>query len=71
MLGLGTITYAALTPLVNSIISNAQGLFGQVGGSVGQILALAGFPEAFGIIAGALVARVSFVALGRIGKVTT
>lgn len=32
MLGLGTVTYAALTPLVNSIIANAQGVFGQVGG---------------------------------------
>ncbi|GAB1393798.1 hypothetical protein MASR1M60_19620 [Rhodocyclaceae bacterium] len=71
MLGLGTVTYAALTPLVNSIIANAQGVFGQVGGAVGQILSLAGFPDALGIISGALVAKVTFVALGRIGKVTS
>lgn len=69
MLGIGTVTYAALTPLVNNIISQAQSSYGTVGGTTAQLLALGGIPEVLGIICGAFVARVSFIALQRIGKV--
>lgn len=71
MLGIGTLTYAALTPLINSIISNAQSMFGQIGGTTAQLIGLAGIPQVFGIIAGALVARVSFISLNKLGKVTS
>lgn len=70
MMGIGTLTYAALTPLVNSIISHAQSNYGSITGTAAQLLGLAGIPTVFGIIAGALVARVSFIAVGKIGKVT-
>jgi hypothetical protein len=68
-LGLGTLSYAALTPLVNSVIQHAQSNYGQITGAVAQLVGLAGLPEVLGIYAGALTARVAFIAVGQIGKV--
>ena len=70
VLGIGTISYAAMTPLLNSLINHAKTSYGQIGGALAQFLALAGIPEVFGIISGALLARLSFMLLNRLGKVS-
>lgn len=70
MLGIGTITYAALTTLVNSIVANAQANWGQLTGAALQLSSLGGIPQVLGIITGALVARVAFLAVGKIGMIT-
>jgi len=67
-LGFGVVTYAAMTPLINSVISSAQSAFGGITGAVAGLAGLAGIPEVLGIFAGALVARVSFIAAGQIAK---
>lgn len=70
MLGIGWITYEALTALVNSVISAAVTNWGGVTGAALQLSSLGGIPQVLGIICGALVARVSFVLVAKLGKVT-
>jgi len=70
MLGIGVLTYGALTTLVNSIIGHAVANWGQLTGAALQLSSLGGIPECLGIICGALVARVAFLAVGKIGVIT-
>lgn len=70
MMGIGVLTYSALTTLVNSIVSNAQSNWGQLTGAALQLSSLGGIPQVLGIITGALVARVTFIAVGKIGVIT-
>lgn len=70
MLGIGWITYEALTALVNSVINAAVTNWGGVTGAALQLSSLGGIPQVLGIICGALVARVSFVLVAKLGKVT-
>lgn len=71
MLGIGMVTYASVTTLVNSVVAQAQANWGQVSGAVLQLSSLGGIPEVLGIITGALVARASFVVLGRLTKIAS
>lgn len=71
MLGIGMITYSTITPLVNSVIAAAQSNFGQMTGAALQLCSLGGIPQVMGIISGALVARVSFIAAGKLGKIAS
>lgn len=71
LFGFGIITYAALVPLLNSVLSHAASRYGEIPSSIAQFLALVGAPEAFGIIGGAYVARLSFMALSHIGRVAS
>jgi len=71
MLGIGMVTYASVTTLVQSVVSQAQSNWGQVSGAVLQLTSLGGIPEVLGIITGALVARASFVVLGRLTKIAS
>lgn len=71
LLGIGVVTYASVTTLAASVVSHAQSNWGQVTGAVLQISSLGGIPEVLGIITGALVARASFVVLGRLARVAT
>jgi len=70
MLGIGLITYGALTTLVNSVIGYAVSNWGQLTGAALQLSSLGGIPQFLGIVCGALVARVAFLAVGRIGVIT-
>jgi len=71
MLGIGMVSYTALTTLINSVVSHAQSNWGQMTGAALQLSSLGGIPEMLGIITGAMVARASFAALGRLTKVAT
>ena len=70
MLGIGIITYAGLTTLLNSLINAAVQNWGQLTGAALQLSSLGGIPQMLGIIAGAMVARVTFMAVGRLGVLT-
>ena len=62
-LGFGTVTYVGLTAALNAAVSAAQGAVSGLTGDIAAILAIGGFFEAFGIIAGGLVASVTLVSL--------
>lgn len=70
MLGIGFVTYEGLSLLANNAIQAAQANWSQLSITSLQMLSLMGAPDALGIICGALVARVSFIAFGKLGKVT-
>lgn len=71
MLGIGLVSYAGLSAIgaeiQNAVLSN----WGMLGGAVLQIATLGGIPQSIGIILGALNARIAYVAVGKIGRVTT
>lgn len=71
MLGIGWISYEAITALLNNVITAAQSSWGQVSGAMLQLCSLGGVPQVMGIIAGALVARGSFLVLSKLGKLAT
>lgn len=66
MLGIGIVTYGAMTTLLNSVISQAQSSWGQLAGAALQLSSLGGIHQVLGIITGALVARVSVMAAGKL-----
>jgi len=70
VLGVGVVTYGAMTTLVNSLIGHAQSNWGAMAGSALQIASLGGIPEVLGIVTGAVLARVSFLVVGRLAKIT-
>lgn len=66
MLGIGVVTYGAMTTLLNSVIAQAQASWGQIAGVALQLSSLGGIPQVLGIITGAMVARVSFMVAGKL-----
>lgn len=70
-LGIGVVTYAGLSLIATQVAGEVQALWGQLPTSIMQIGSLLGIPQSVGIILGAITARVSFVAVGRIGKMTS
>lgn len=68
-LGIGWVTYAGLDTLMSAVVASVQSNFGAVSGSWAQVVWLAGFGQAIGIILGALMARVSMMVLSKLGKV--
>ena len=62
-IGVGTVTYAGLSAAIGAAISAAKTAYGGMTGDVASIVALSGFGDALGIIAGAIVTSVSLVAL--------
>ncbi|MDD2943636.1 MAG: DUF2523 domain-containing protein [bacterium] len=68
-IGVGTVTYAGLDVAFAAardlIVSN----YGQMSGSVADLVSLAGVGQAIGIVLGALAARVGLVALTSLGRV--
>lgn len=64
--GFGTVTYVGLTAAINAAISAAQGSLNGLTGDVSAILAMAGFFQALGIIAGGLTASVALVSLKKL-----
>jgi len=69
-LGIGTISYASIKPLIDSILGNLLTTYASFTGPAAQILSLSGIPDALGIVTGAIVARVSFIVMNKIGKIT-
>jgi len=69
-LGIGWATYEGLSLLAGAVASQVTSAWGQLGGTTLQLLSLGGFPQALGIILGALAARAALLAVGRLGKVT-
>lgn len=70
-LGIGLISYAALTVLVDAIIGHVQSNYSSIPSAVAQLLDLGGFGTALGIVLGGIVARASFAAISRFGKLST
>ena len=70
-LGIGLISYAALTALVDAVISHVQSNYSNIPSAVAQLLDLAGFGTALGIILGGIAARAAFGAIARFGKLST
>jgi Protein of unknown function (DUF2523) len=70
-LGVGVITYAGLSLLVDNITASVQANYGMLPSSAAAIADLLGVGAAFGIILGAIVARVSYAAIGKIGKLSS
>lgn len=64
-LGVGIVSYAALSAALNSALSAAKGAWGGLTGDALGLVQLAGIPDAMSIIAGALIARVSLMVLKR------
>lgn len=70
-LGIGFITFAALTTLVNAVTTHVQSNYGAMPASVAQIADLLGVGTAIGIILGGIAARASYAAIARLGKLTS
>lgn len=69
-LGLGFISFAAITSASGQMVSLLEGYWMNVPAAAFQLLSLAGFPTAMGLIVGAVVARLSITTLPKIGKMT-
>jgi Protein of unknown function (DUF2523) len=65
-LGFGTVTYVGLTAAVTAVIAAIQSSLGGLTGDVSAILAIAGFFEALGIIAGGMTASVALASLKKL-----
>lgn len=71
ILGIGWVSYEAVTTLTNNVIGLAVSNWGQLTGAALQISSLGGIPTVLGIITGALVARGSFIVTNRLTKIVT
>ena len=70
-LGVGTVTYVGLSAAVNSALGSAKSAFGQLGAEVFQLVAMAGVFQAMSIMAGGIIAGVSFMALKNLAMKAT
>jgi hypothetical protein len=66
-LGIGLITFAGVTAAVNTLIENARSSYSNLPADMMQIVSLAGFGDALGIIAAAILIRLSLQFMPRIG----
>lgn len=64
-LGIGVVSYAALTAALAAVLSSAKSAWGGLGGDVLALIEMAGVGVAASIFAGALMARVSMQVLKR------
>jgi hypothetical protein len=69
-LGMGVLTYSGLTAGVNLVVSNVQSLMTVNNSPLYQLLMLLGAGQSMGIILGGLVARVTYMSISRIGRLT-
>ncbi len=65
--GVGVLSFAALTGVVTTILSNAKASWGGLSSDVINLLQLAGASTALSIIAGALITRTSIAAMKKFG----
>lgn len=66
-LGMGIISFAAVATSLNAVIQSAQSSYSSLGGYLSAFAGIAGLGEAFGIIVGAMIFRVSVTSLSRLG----
>lgn len=64
-IGIGVVSYAGLTVVLNQLLSNARSAWSGLAGDVAGLVGLAGLNTAASIMAGALITRVSLSALKR------
>ena len=70
-LGMGIVSFAAISTALGVVLSTAQGYFTGLGGYAFAFASLAGFGEGLGIIAGAMVFKAAYLALPRLGVMPT
>lgn len=70
-LGLGIVSYAGLTLVANQVRDAVVNSYGQISGSVLDILNLLGAGQAIGIVLGGIIARAAFAAISRIGVMSS
>lgn len=68
-LGIGLISYGAVGVVLAELFTMAQGFYNNVPTFALQIIGLAGFGQAIGIIAGAISFRLTFVLLPKLGVI--
>ena len=68
-LGLGLVSYAGMTAVVNQAISAAQSAWGGVAGPVATLVAMSGANTAMAVICGGIVARTALLALKKVAPV--
>lgn len=68
-LGIGIITYGAIGVALESLFTLAQGHYNNIPTFALQIIGLAGFGEAIGMIIGAVTFRLTFLLLPKIGVI--
>ncbi|MFZ2407127.1 MAG: DUF2523 domain-containing protein [Methylobacter sp.] len=68
-LGFGIVSYAAMTTLVSSVVSQAQAQYDLINPSVLQLLNLAGVGKSMGIIASAFATRAALMAIKKLRPV--
>ena len=71
MLGIGWVTYEGLGLIATQVQNEIITIWGTMPANTLKMASLMGIPQAIGIVLGALAARVAFVAVGKLGKVTT
>jgi hypothetical protein len=69
-LGIGWLTYTGLSAVLANLISATFTRWNAIPASIYQLLSLAGFTDAVGIITAAMVTRVTIAALPRLGKLS-
>lgn len=70
-LGVGLLTFTGVSTLVNQLLTNSRQNYNSLPADLLNIAGLAGIGEAFGIIAAAILVRISFSFLPRYGKLPT
>lgn len=65
-LGFGFVTFVGLNAALDSLLGYAAGSLNNLGGEVAALVALAGLHTAFGILGGAMAARLALVQLKRL-----
>lgn len=68
-IGIGIFSYAAITTLVNTVITNFTNSYNSMSSVTLQIVNLAGFGQAIGIIFAGMVARASLMAIKKMRPV--
>lgn len=70
-LGVGFVTYQGLDLALDAAKSQVISAWGSMGGDVANLVSLAGFGQAFGIILGAIAARAALVLVTRMSKIAS
>lgn len=69
-LGMGVVSYAAISAAMSGVQSAVIGAYGAITGDIAALLSMAGFGQAIGIILGAMVARISYAQLNKLQVLT-
>lgn len=65
-LGIGVVSYVGVDAALTQMLSTAKGNMALIDPVIGGLLALAGVPDALGMIAGALIASVALIPLKKL-----